>query len=112
MTREEIASMIAGIGLPNACDHFRDKKGQHPQGPPFICFLYPNDDDFKADNVNYARVTALVIELYTDNVDFGLEDAVAAALIAHELPFTKDQTYIDSERMYQTTYETEVILNA
>lgn len=112
MTREEIASMIAGIGLPNAYDHFRDEDGQHPQGPPFICFLYPNDDDFKADNVNYARVTALVIELYTDNVDFALEDAVAAALIANELPFAKEQRYIDAERMYQTTYETEVILNA
>lgn len=108
MTRVEIAQMIAGIGLPFAYDHFSD--GDHPQGPPFICFLYPGNDDFIADNINYQKITQLVIELYTDNVDFGLEDTVEAALIEHELPYIKDQTYIDSERMYQTTYTTEVYL--
>lgn len=104
--------MIAGIGLPYAYDHFNDADGAHPQGPPFICFLYPNSDDFIADNINYARITRLVIELYTDNVDFDLEGAVEAALIAAELPFTRDQQYIESERMYMTTYNTEVLINA
>lgn len=110
MTRNDIASMIAGIGLPYAYNEFR--KEEAPDGPPFICFLYPNNDDFKADNINYARITALSIELYTDEPDFDLEDAVAAALIANELPFTRDQTFIDSEKMYMTTFDTEVLLNA
>lgn len=103
--------MIAGIGLPYAYDHFNDADGAHPQGPPFICFLYPNSDDFIADNINYARITRLVIELYTDNVDFDLEGAVEAALIAAELPFTRDQQYIEGEQMYMTTYSTEVLIN-
>lgn len=111
MTREEIATMIAGIGLPNAYDHFYEADGAHPQGPPFICFLYPNSDDFMADNINYARVTALRVELYTDEPDFSLEDAVEAALTAQELPFVKAQEYIDGERMYLTSYDTEVLLH-
>lgn len=111
MTREEIATMIAGIGLPNAYDHFDEADGEHPQGPPFICFLYPNSDDFMADNINYARVTALRVELYTDEPDFSLEDAVEAALTAQELPFAKAQEYIDGERMYLTSYDTEVLLH-
>ncbi len=102
--------MIAGIGLPYAYDHFSDADGEHPQGPPFICFLYPGNDDFIADNINYAKITALVIELYTDNVDFDLEESVEDALTANELPYTKDQVYLDDERMYQTTYTTEVYL--
>lgn len=103
--------MIAGVGLPYAYDHFEDKKGKHPQGPPFICFLYPNDDDFKADDCNYARITALVIELYADNVAFDLEESVEAALTAAGLPFSKaGPSWISSERMYQTTYNTEVLL--
>lgn len=113
MTRTEIAEMIAGIGLPYALDHFTKGDGQQqPQGPPFICFFYPESDDFIADNINYARVTALTIELYTDNVDFDLEDAVESALISAGQPFTKIQTYIDSEKMYQTSYNTEVLLHA
>lgn len=109
MTRTEIAIMIAGIGLPYAYDHFSKDDAQ---SPPFICFLYPNSDDFLADNINYARITALVIELYTDEVDFDLEAAVESTLIAAELPYTKVQTYIDSEKMYQTSYNTEVLLHA
>lgn len=112
MTRTEIAQMIAGIGLPYAYDHFSDADGAHPQGPPFICFLYPNSNDLFADNINYAQITALTIELYTDEVDFALEGAVEAALTAAELPYAKYQTYIDSERMYQTSYNTEVYLHA
>lgn len=112
MTRAQIASMIAGMGLPNAYDHFTDKDGNKPQGPPFICFFYPNNDDFIADNINYARITALIIELYTDNVEFAIEERIEAALIAAELPFSKTQGYIEGEKMYQTTYQTEVYLNA
>ena len=112
MTHQEIAEMIAGIGLPYALDHFAKDDGAHPQSPPFICFFYPNDDDFIADNANYARITALTIELYTDAIEFDLEDTVESTLIAAGLPFTKTQTYIESERMYQTSYNTEVCLNA
>lgn len=111
MTRKEIASTIAGIGLPFAYDHFSDMDGAHPQGPPFICFLYPSRDDFMADDTNYVKITDLVIELYTDQVDFGLEDTVEAALTASGLVYSKDQIYLDGERMYQTTYTSEVCIN-
>ena len=112
MTHEQIATMIEGMGLPYAYNHFSDADGEHPQGPPFICFIYPRNDDFDADNAPYARATALAIELYTDDADFELEQTVEAVLIANELPFDKEQNYIESERMYQTTYTTEVILDA
>ena len=101
--------MIASVGLPCAYDHF--KAGDGPGKPPFVCFLYPNRDDFMADNTSYVKITALHIELYTDNVRFDLEDALEAALIAAELTFSKDgPRFIDSERMYMTTYDTEVLL--
>lgn len=111
MTREQIATMIAGIGLPNAYDHFDDKDGAHPQGPPFICFFISARDDFHADNGNYVKVAELIIELYTDEPDFDLEAAVEAALSAADLPYQREgQDYIESERMFQTTYNTEVLL--
>lgn len=99
--------MIAGIGLPYAYNHFAKTD---PHDPPYICFLYPYSDDFVADNTNYQRVTQLVIELYSDEVDFALEGQVETVLNAAELPYRKDTEWIESERMYQTSFTTEVPL--
>lgn len=108
MTTKEISKMIADIGIPHAYYQF-SKATAKP--PPFICFYYPNSADFMADNINYAKINALTIELYTDNKDFDLEQQVEAALIAHELPFIREETYIDSERMYMVIFNTEVLIN-
>ena len=109
MTRAEIASLIAGVGLPYAYDHFT--ADDSPGGPPFICFMYTDDADFKADDTNYQRITDLTIELYVDEPDFTTEDAIEAALAGAELVYAKiGPAYIKDERMYQTTYETSVLL--
>lgn len=108
MTVSEVAQMIESIGLPNA--YYQFDEGQ-VKAPPFICFYYPNDDDFKADNINYSRINALTIELYTDNKNFDLEAQVESVLIQNALPFSKFETYINSEHMFQITYNTEVVIN-
>lgn len=110
MTLNEIAQMIAGVGLPYAYYQFRVEDA--PQSPPFICFYYSGDNDFIADNINYKSVNRLVIELYADNVDFEHEHAIEAALRAADLPYSRDQVYIDGERMFQTSYNVEVCINA
>lgn len=108
MTRAEIASIIESFGLPFAYDHFEESEAQNP---PFICFLYPGRNDFSADNVGYVKITELAIELYTDAPDMDLETEIETALDELELFYGKEQTYIDSEHMYQTTYTMEVIIN-
>lgn len=109
MTRDEIASMIAGVGLPYAYDHFT--KDEEPGKPPFICFLYTDSFDFLADDCNYQRITGLRLELYTDAPDWEKEEAVEAALNAAGLVYEKDgPEYIDGERMYITTWGTTVVL--
>lgn len=106
MTRTAVADMIGAIGLPYAYDHFDEDTSL-----PYICFLYPDADGLNADNTVYATVTSLVVELYADAIDFDLEDRVASALNAAELPFTKSgPSWLSSEKMYQTTYTTEVLL--
>ena len=108
MTTREVAQIVKEVGLPYAYHHF-SKKTAKP--PPFICFYYPGDDDFKADNVNYCRINRLTVELYTNNKDFKLEKDVEAVLQAHDLAYSKEETYISSEKMYMVTYETEVVIN-
>lgn len=109
MTHNEIATMIAGIGLPYAYHEFTP---QEAVPPPFICFLYPSRDDFLADGKNYAKIQQLTIELYTDDPDFALEARVEDALSDADLVYAvQGPTYIDSEKMYMTTYDTSVLLD-
>lgn len=107
MTYKEVATMISSIGLPYAYYQFPDGTQQEP---PFVCFSYTSSDDFYADNTNYQAVRPLTIELYTDNKDFTLESTVESVLLSHNLPFTKTETYIDTERMFQISYAVEVII--
>ena len=108
MTYKEIAQLIDGIGYPYAYYQFEKATAKDP---PFICFYFPGRDDFLADNTNYAQITELTIELYTDDKDFAAEAAVESALEAAEIVYEKDETRIGSERMYMITYTTEVLIN-
>ena len=111
MTRAQIAAMIEGFGVPNAFGHFGEDDGNHPQGPPYIYFSYEARSDFHADGINYVKIALLTIELCTAEPDFALQNAIEAALTAAELTFNQpDQEYLDTEKIYITTYETEVLL--
>lgn len=108
MTYQEIKQMIASVGLPNAYYQFPDGT---QQAPPFICFYFPGNDDFLADDTNYQKINELVVELYTDNKEFALEASVEAALTSAGLVYDREETYIGSERMYQISYTMEVVIN-
>lgn len=107
MTHKQIAQMVASIGVPYAYYQFPDDTVQQP---PFICFFYPNNNDVLADNTNYQKVEHLVIELYTDNKDFALEASVEAVLNLNGLVYSRDEEYLDSERMFEVVYETDVVI--
>lgn len=111
MTLQEIKDMVESVGLPYCYYQFDTGPNNPPPPLPFLCFFYPNSDDAMADNANYARINALVIELYTDKRDFDLESRVEAVLIAHGLPYSWAASYIDSEHMHLTTYNTEVLIH-
>lgn len=109
MTYEELNTLIANFGLPYAYNEFPENT---QQAPPFICFLLDdNSADLMADNTNYQAIRPLSIELYTDNKDFALEMVIEAALNAAGLPFARSETYIEKERMYKITYESEVLIS-
>ena len=109
MTTAEVASMIASIGLDNAYYQFDEGSGMQP---PFICFYYPDNNDFVADGQNYVKVCTLAIELYTDNKDFALEQAVENVLTSNGFVYSREEIYIEDQRMYEVLYQTEVIINA
>lgn len=107
MTTKEVYTMLTGVNIPCVYHHFADNSGQQP---PFICFYYPQDDDFNADNCNYSRINQLIVELYTDNKDFTLEKTLETALSNSGLVWSKVETYIESENMYEVAYTMDVVM--
>lgn len=107
MTYKEVASMISGTGLPYAYYQFPEGTAQ---ACPFICFYFTRSNDLSADDTNYQKIRQLAVELYTDNKDFATEETVENALNNAGLVYSREETYIDTERMYMVTFTTQVVI--
>ncbi len=105
MTYEEINEMMMEIGLPFAYHHFAE--GESPN-PPFLLFLSPRENTFSADNLMYHSFKDINIELYTDVKAPETEERVEDVLLQHNIYYTKTETWIESERLYEVLYEMEV----
>lgn len=109
-TFEEINEKIMEpIGFPY--NYYFFPEGEVPD-PPYLLFYYPNRNDLIADNINYVYIPQLNIELYTNEKNFTAEKAVEDVLISNGIAFSKSESYIDSENLYEVLYITEVINNA
>ena len=105
MTYDDITNMLKEAGLPLAYDHFAE--GESPE-PPFLIFLFPGSDNMFADNGVYFKINQLNMELYTNKKDPELEEKLEDILTAHEIPWEKSEVWIDSEKMYEVLYQTEI----
>ena len=82
MTYDDVITMLEEAGLPLAYDHFAE--GESPD-PPFLVFLY------------------------TDVKDPETETQIEDILIAHDLPYEKSEVWIESEKLYEVLYQTQII---
>lgn len=107
MEYDEIVSMLEEADLPVAYDHFAE--GESPD-PPFLVFLFPASNNFKADGIVYQKAQELHIELYTDKKDPPLEKRIEDILDSHEIVYEKSEVWIESEKMYEVLYRTELFM--
>lgn len=107
MTYIQIAAMVAEIGVPYAYYEFTKDTAV---APPFVCFFYPDDSDMYADDSNYQKITHLTIEVYTEQKDFAIEATVENVLRSHGLTWVRSETRVDTERMYEVIYDTDVVI--
>lgn len=108
MTLQQVNLMVESMGLPY--DYYEFPEGT-AQAPPFICFFYGPSDDLYADNSNYQGIRQLNIELYTRNKDFALEKTIEDTLNLNGLTFYREESFIDTEKIWQIAYEMEVMIN-
>ena len=105
MTYEDVMAILRECNLPFAYDHFAE--GESPD-PPFLVFLFPGTDNVFADNQVYYKVNELNIELYTDKKDPEIEIQIEDILSAHEIAYEKTEIWIESGKMYEVLYQTEI----
>lgn len=108
MTYEEISAMIERMGLP--FNYYQWDEDQVPP-LPYILFYYPERNDFRADDKSYCKITKLNLEFYSKEKDFENEEVIEGVLEEYGLIYTKTESFIDSERMYEVLYQTEVQIN-
>ena len=108
MTLSQLAAIL------NAITGFKDKvvyrawKENEAPPLPFICFYSSGSESFGADNVTYAALTNVTIELYSRRKDPASEALIEAALTANDLYFDKSETFIEAEKAVLIIYEVEV----
>lgn len=78
---------------------------------PYIIYYYPTSSNEYADDTIHASIQNLNIELYTKTKDYKMQKKVEKALKDASFLYTKTESYIDSEDMFETLYESEVIIN-
>lgn len=108
MTFNEVTSMLASAGFPVVYLAWRE--GEVPE-LPYICYYYPNMAPEAADDTHHAQIYTLNVELYTKNKNFDVESAVEAVLLNAGMVFTKDETFLSDENMYEVLYMMEVNIN-
>lgn len=87
-------------GIPVAYRAFKE-----PTAPPFIVYFEDSSDNFIADNRVYLKKHIYTVELYTTDKMPALEEALEAALDGYI--WSSDETYVDSEQMYEKIYTLE-----
>lgn len=102
---DKLLKMLKDTGLPFAYDHFTEGEAVNP---PFICYLLPGSHNFAADGKVYHKVSIVHLELYTDEKNPSLEQAVETVLDSGEVFYDKTEVWIGSEKLYEVLYTFEM----
>lgn len=105
MTQPELYAHLEDIGLPIAYKNFDEDNFDDIPDPPFLVYLFTYSDDLMADNINYVEISNFQIELYTDKKDLASEKKVQDKLKEIEIPYFKQEFWIENERLHQVIYD-------
>ncbi|MCM1506954.1 MAG: hypothetical protein NC177_07450 [Ruminococcus flavefaciens] len=105
MSYEEVVEMIHELCLPSAYHHFSERENP---SPPFLLWDFSGENNFSADDKVYFSTKELEIELYTLKKSPAVEHEVEAVLRHHKIFYTKNETWIKSEKLYAVSYKMEV----
>jgi hypothetical protein len=104
MTITDLHQALSSISLPLAYHSFKKAPT-----PPYLVYLFSSSADMIADNQNYVELSNFQVELYNTKKDPVTEKRVEDKLKELELPYTKTETFIESEGLFQVLYLFQMI---
>lgn len=104
---QNLFAALKATGYPVAFNHFDTKSP--PESTTYICYLTEGNDAILADDTMYYIKIPVRIELYSKNPNFKAQVAVEEQLQNLHLIYSKDEIWIEKEKMYMIIYETELI---
>lgn len=105
MTLEQLSVVLLETGYPTAFQSF-PKKDAPPM--PYLIYQAPQANNFFADGIVFFSSSRCICFLYTKLRDPAVEITVETVLNKHQLPWTKDAVYDETEKCFEITYEIEV----
>lgn len=106
MTQQEIFTELQSTGIP-----FRYYKWDEAPPIPFGVYYFPVSSNFAADGIVYKEKLSLTVEIYTDKKDIAIECKIERVFRENGWLWEKNEAYIESEKLYMVTYETEVLID-
>ncbi|RDV27120.1 hypothetical protein [Lysinibacillus capsici] len=104
MNVKELAKLLGQLSVPVSYFQFHNTPESPAPNPPFVIFLEEDSNNFGADNKVWKKIIDYRIEMYTDNKNLTLEQEMEALLDSHSIYYDTDETYIDTEKLFQKTY--------
>ena len=105
MSLENMVAILEGTGMDVAYRRFEETNAPEM---PFITYQEVANANFIADNKVFVKVSHLYVTLWTSKKDITAEQALEQALDDHDIPWSKNESYLESEKCYEITYEVEV----
>lgn len=89
-----------GVFIDVAYDHFTTPN----QVPPFIVYVIDTVSTLKADDKVHYQDNNYIVDLCTNVKNVELETQLEQLFNDNFMPYDKEETYIDSEHMFQIRY--------
>lgn len=104
-TKSELKELFETLPLPVRYQVFDAKPPL-----PFALWRFIESNDMYADDVNYMKIRVLELTIVSDKSEDEIEAAAEELLKDHGLTYSVRFTYLNDDRLFETTYTTEVIL--
>ena len=107
MRNSLVEEILAPVDLPLAYRKFVPYKNKPVPSPPYMIYAILRETASGADYCNLIKRLTVTLELYCVDKDEEHEAAIESCLVGYE--WDKEEDFIESEHLYVTTYEFEII---
>lgn len=103
MILDSLKSQLDRLNIPIAYSHFEETTH-----PPFCTYKVEREDNITADGKTAITVFSTRVDLCTEHRNFTLENELEVIFAENSITFEKTILWIDSEKMFQITYDFEM----